>query len=167
MNPPEKYVTVKQPDGSRLCGAACCAMAVGKTLEQVLTEAPLSRWPDGQSFMELGDIVRYLARHDVLCGLIPSLFTNGKKLAEQKGKLHGPEKLIPVVYGYRGHPAFITVPSVTRQGTLHYVFWDGVHIRDPSASEPDTAELPSYRVLEVMPLVYLKDVEFPEEKVQK
>lgn len=62
MNKPETFQLVLQPPRSFVCGAAVCAMALGKTLDQVLEET------DWRKLTHLSGIAQYLAAHNVTTG---------------------------------------------------------------------------------------------------
>jgi hypothetical protein len=87
------------------CGPACLAMVLGKTLEEVVVDFPLR----GEQGLTDDDLMRYLAAHG-----IPAL-----------SSMEWPSRV----------PAILTVPSLNHPGLLHYIFWDGKQILDPSNGE--------------------------------
>lgn len=129
MKIPSQFSVVKQPPGSRVCGAACCAMAVGKSLDQILRDY------DWRELTHTTGIAKVLADHGITMGL----------------HLTGDDCLnhIRLSVDPAGHPAIVAVAGDMHPHVDHWVFWDGQQILDPN-SHP----LGEYRTLEVHYLSY-------------
>ena len=133
MIPPTEIKTVRQPPRSKLCGACVCAMATGKTLDQVLSEM------DWRRFTETGGVAEYLARHDILFGFY----------------LLGPLDITKPVQPPSGHCAMSICGVKSRLGgdRVHWVLWDGYRFHDPAGEEE------SYEIVDVFPLTYLQPMD--------
>lgn len=130
MDMPKGFQLVKQPAGSLVCGAAVCAMAVGKTLEHVLEEC------DWRELTYMGGVAAYLGRHGVSMG---TWVQNTGRFPETIELAIDPE--------YR--PAILSVRSATYEDGYHWVFWTGKEILDPSVNEQE-----EYTVCDVAFLTY-------------
>ena len=139
MKLPE-FKTVKQPELSRLCGAAVCAMATGVDLDEVLLEMSVhtTGWPS------LTHVLTFLGRRGITVGI---------NLNCGWGKTLRGDATLSFDLPLEGRPCIMVVPS-GRDDTQHYVFWDGRVVRDPDRKKPAEMPLEAYVVLEVWPLVY-------------
>lgn len=152
MLPPKEYATVKQPEGSRLCGACVVAMAIGETLEYATDRMPaLIHKGDGRPYYRTRSLYTFLARH----GVCPGMFLQPTEGDHWLGA-DMPEEM-PISFKFRNLPALVAVKSSTFPDGDHWVFWDGEQIRDPSPKVPDVAPLANYRILEWTPLVYIDE----------
>lgn len=84
------------------CGAACLAMVLGKTLDEVLSEVG-----DTSSGLDSHRLIAVLSSHGFAALEITQL----------------PRTDIPVI---------LTVPSLNHRGLLHFIVWDGKEYLDPS-----------------------------------
>ena len=150
MLPPKIFKTIKQPYGSRLCGVCVAAMAVGKGLRYTLNRIGTIKHQDGQSYARTRDMLEFLGGHGIHWGMTMAV-SDGSLLRSDR------EELIP--FRLAGWPSICTVPSQVLEGGLHYVFWDGEVIRDPSPSVGDEAPLDSYSagMVDIVPLTYLDE----------
>jgi len=145
MQPPSEFRTIKQPNGSRLCGVAVAAMAVGKGLRYVLNRINTVSWPDGLQYARTCDVLEFLGSHGIFCGLI---------CEPQRRLRSGDGMLFEMTLDSR--PCIFTVPSETFEGRFHYVFWDGQRVRDPNPTKPETTRIEDYDVVsEIIPLTYI------------
>lgn len=134
MKMPEKFIRVEQPRGSKVCGAATCAMATGKTLEEVLSEI------DWKSLSHVAGMACYLAMHGITMGF---WFGNLED---------GFDKENHFVVDPRGRPAVVAVTSNSFTNADHWVFWDGEKILDPSPFP-----VSEHEILEVHFLTYWQE----------
>jgi hypothetical protein len=132
MRRPDPFTVVKQPSLSRVCGAAVCAMAVGKTLEQVLAEK------DWRQLTHTCGIAEYLAKHGITMGL----YFNS--VDPTKGTFSAS-------VGPQGHPAILSVLSAVYDEAEHWIFWDGFKFMDSSVEQE------SYDIIETFFLHYWFD----------
>lgn len=144
MKCPTEFTTVLQPTGSKLCGACVAAMAVGKTLDQVLREM------DWRRLTRTCGVAEYLARHDVLMGVAPTWTGNADASAEEWSR---DEYSLPIKVA--GWPAVVGVKSLRYAGVAHWIFWDGAVFRDPSGVE----QIERYEVTDIYPLTYFVEAE--------
>jgi len=149
MLPPKTWKTVKQPYGSRTCGAAVAAMAVGKGIRYVLARVPERFYRDGQRWPKTRDLLGFLGNHGIHTGEI------FEAVDQTTGMQVNRSSYCEDRFLFRDRPAILTVSS--KAFCWHYVFWDGQHVRDPSPTEPDTTDLDQYGVFEVIPLVYVDE----------
>jgi hypothetical protein len=152
MLPPKEFKTVKQPEGSRLCGACVVAMAVGETLTYATDRMPaVIHKGDGRPYYRVRSIYAFLAEHGICPGLylLPTDgdYWQGSDLDDR----------IEVSFRIRGFPALVAVKSDTFPDGDHWVFWDGENVRDPSPKVPDLATLDGYRIIEWTPLTYIDE----------
>jgi hypothetical protein len=131
-----EFKTVKQPPGTSLCGAAVCAMAIGKTLDEVLAET------DWRHLSYTSGLVRYLASYGISMGWY--LMGDGTKYKPWSMGTH----CFVLEASGRSRPAIVAVKSAVYEEADHWVFWDGEAIRDPSNEQDE------YEVLEVHWLNY-------------
>jgi hypothetical protein len=131
VNKPKRYRTIKQPEGSFVCGSACAAMIVGKTLAEVLIEADWKRL----SFVT--GIAEYVARHDIILGL--GLAASPRNL----------ETAFDIEISLKDRPALIAVPGEGNWG--HWIFWDGKKLRDPAPNPKG-----NYIIEEIWPITYFE-----------
>lgn len=142
-----EFTTVKQPPKSKLCGACMAAMAVGKTLDEVLEEITLTPAKDGRPFVRTRHLLAYLGCHGIICGLTASV---------RDGYLFGDEE-VDLHLEMKGWPMVLTVPSENIKNASHYIFWDGNYIRDPDPNKPELIKLREYKPIDIMPLTYLDE----------
>lgn len=147
MKKPETFHTVKQPEGSSICGACLVAMITGLELDTVQA-GMTSTTRDGHLYYKEVEIIRFLAAHGIYVGMraIP---------------LENPlNKNTPIQFdwAFKGNPAILSVKSKVFDDGDHFVFWDGQHVRDSSwANEADTSRLEEYHILEIAPLLYTEE----------
>jgi len=139
MTPPKEFRTVKQPAGSKLCGACVCAMATNLELDELLVQE------DWRELMHTMGMARFLAKHDILMGTF----------------LKCDEESWYDYYTFRmrtdGRPAIVAVKSAVTWEHDHWVFWDGMQFRDPSVEQEE------YTVLEVYFLTYFEKADWIEQ----
>lgn len=138
MEIPKTFRLIKQPEGSLVCGAAVCAIATGKSLDEVLGDC------DWRTLTDMGGVALYLARHGITCGVW---------LEEWDGF----PKSVTTEIDPAGRPAILSVDSATYENCQHWVFWDGMKILDPSPREQE-----KYRVDRVYFLSYWNSPEYLE-----
>ena len=148
----ESRRTVKQPAGSRLCGAAVAAMATNQTLDYVVQNAR----GDAECCSRLMWMAEYLARKGVLLGTYASVsdWRTGERLT-----IEGNTNRLELKVEWRGRHSVIGVDSETVVGQLHWVFWDGEHVRDPSPESPSLRPISDYagKIVDIYPLTYILD----------
>lgn len=148
MLPPTNWKTVKQPEGSKVCGAAVAAMATGCTLiEAMAGMKPTYCQDDGACFFKTREVLTFLCKRGIYVGMICMV---------QDGKLW-PDADIKFDVNMANLCALLLVPSKVFEGKSHYVFWDGKHVRDPSPRVPETTRLEDYEVQELYPLTYIDE----------
>ena len=145
MHRPDKFITIKQPRRSKLCGVAVVAMATGKTLDYARDRL---RRKYGR---HTGGLNLYLAQHGVMMG-----FAYAYDVESPEGR----GSFLPRVYlrwDRDDHPAIIGVDSGNDPDWTHWVFWDGKVIRDPNPRTPDVRMPCEFegKVIDVWPLTYL------------
>lgn len=153
MLPPTEWKTVKQPAGSRLCGAAMVAMAVGESLKYATDRMPAEIHPeDGQPWYRTRSVLAFLGQHGICCGMylgpqngLP--YFEGCDLGDS----------VEIVVRIAGHPAIVSVKSDTFPDGEHYVFWDGANIRDPNPKMPDVTARADYLIIDWTPLIYIDE----------
>ena len=143
MERPDKFITIKQPAGSRVCAAAVAAMATGRDLGYVESQMRPSFHADGQPYYCTEELLSYLGANLIFAGLICST-------ADTMG--FDPRKAVSVVPLQR--TAIITVPSREFCDAHHYVFFDGAVVRDPLPEKPDEGDIADYICLALIPLTY-------------
>ena len=148
---PKSFKTVKQPSGSRCCGAAVAAMAVGRGLRYVLNRVPDIRHRDGQRWLRTRDLLGFLGNHGIHSGEL------GVAEDSENGMVLNRAAYLELCTSLRGRPCILSVPSGSFPGYWHYIFWDGQDVRDPSPSVGEITRLEDYRVFEAMPLVYVDE----------
>ena len=166
LKPTKTYETVKQPEGSKLCGAACMAMICGYDLPMLysaLSEMHPGRTPFNieeeleekyPHFCHLIDICSFLAHHGYMAG-IHAQASN----AENGGRMgfgDTIEILVPVRIA--DAPALVGIDSENHRGKLHWVFWDGKVVRDPNPKKPDERPLSDLdgHIYDWIPLIRLE-----------
>lgn len=133
MDIPLQFELVKQPERSKLCGIAVCAMATGKTLQQVWDEVG-----DWRKLTSIVGVATYLIQHGITMGFFVRDLPSGNLLQRLKVDLR-PD----------GHPAILMVKSASIRDGSHWVFWDGKQILDPSHRTQN-----SYEIMEAHFLTY-------------
>jgi hypothetical protein len=133
MKMPDKFERLIQPAGSPLCGTAVCAMALGKTIDEVLVET------DWRILTYISGISGYLSKYGITVGLWMDRFDGFPN--EGTVSVHPNE-----------HPAILAVKSHTYEDAEHWVFWDGKNILDPSLNHPNDES--DYDILETHFLTY-------------
>ena len=133
MLPPAKFERIVQPAGSLICGACVCAMAVGKSLDEVLQE-----W-DWRRLTRTSGVVQFLAAHGIQAGV--SIVPDGVEP-------------FSFTFDPRGRPAIMSARSNTYENGEHFIFWDGEQVLDPS---PGPIEGRQYSVFDAMFLTYIDD----------
>lgn len=133
-----QFRLVKQPLKSRLCGAAVCAIALGKSLEEVLSEV------DWRSLTHTGGIVSYLGRYCISMG-----WWIGWEQHHTNESFRG--TCLKLEGSASGRPAILAVRSAIFKDADHWVFWDGKQILDPSIEQT------TYHLLEIHFLTYWPD----------
>jgi len=162
----KKYATVKQPQGSKLCGAACMAMICGYDLEalyRVVSDSHPGREPftiDDElaekypHFCHMIDICSFLAEHGYMLGThaVAEGADDGKRMS------FGDVTEILIFVRIPGCPALVGVDSVNFPGKFHWVFWDGEYVRDPDPKQPDTRPLSDFdgKIYDWLPLIKLE-----------
>lgn len=140
MKQPEEFQLIKQPEGSMLAGACVCAMAVGKTLNQVLADydwRKLMDWCGQQSFF--GD-------HEVI--------TSEPHLLKVGAFMLSPHEMKEAVGEV---PALVGFESATFEGISGLGLWTGAKLLDPAWKEQER-----YGVLCVRYLTYMGDTNYLE-----
>ncbi len=138
---------VKQPDDSGLCMAACCAMIVGCTLEEVLANVKLTagQLPNGEPIYHLTacEANRFLASRNYTYGMIVDTWSLNGNI---------------IVDGLKSVNAILAVEDEYPE-YAHAVVWDAEEqfIRDPMEDEPQ--DLDDYRVYEWIPCTRLVEDE--------
>lgn len=143
--------TVKQPEWSGLCVAACIAMITGDELDDIVDGVKL-RWCDehGLMYVPLTECISSLAQRSYMYGLSLSV-TNTEALAETRD--------LDLSVDLDQWPAILTVASPSKKGILHCVVWDpekGV-IRDPLPDKEDTSDFDRYDIREWTPVAKIKE----------
>lgn len=152
MLPPKEWKTVKQPKGSRLCGACVVAMAVGESLSYATDRMPaLIHKGDGRPYYRTSVLYAFLGQHGVCPGLYLRVEEGSVWNGSDIGEVH------TVDFQIRKLPALVVVKSSTFPDGDHYVFWDGENIRDPNCKLPDVSQLEDYRIIEWTPLTYIDE----------
>jgi hypothetical protein len=147
MLPPKEFRTIKQPKGSKVCGACVAAMATGRTLEEVEAIVPKTPLPDGTYYYLTCDIMAYLGR----CGIYTGLVFEVNQTPPEGGIRFTCDETAASFCGY------VIVRSKVYKHAEHVVFWDGEHVRDPSWCCGETTKLSDYHVIEFIPLTYIDD----------
>lgn len=145
MRFPTEFKLVKQPPKSKLCGAAVCAMALCKTLEEVMEEI------DWRELSHTGGIAKYLGRYHISLGWWAhwqQSHTNESFLNEK----------FKITVSPKDRPAILAVTSAVFDDADHWVFWDGRKILDPSVEQE------KYTVLEIHFLTYWPDIDLEGER---
>ncbi len=124
--------TVKQPMGSRSCGAAVAAMLTNKELREVLDgrdEAALSK---------TSDLARYLLDNGWMMGT--SIIPNNKRFTTNK---------FTATVDLESTLAILSVPGREDKWS-HWVLWDGIAggVRDPNPLCGELRMISSYKVQE-------------------
>ena len=145
MLPPE-YRTVKQRLGSKLCGACVVAMATGHSLARICTFYHIDM-ASNDSYMRIRQLLGYLGECGIHAGFY---FECDNWRVDSMAPLKGE-------WNWAGMPAILTVHSRNLPGFLHYVFWDGAHVRDPDPRMPETTHLEDYVTTEILPLYYFEE----------
>lgn len=154
MLPPE-FKTVKQPLGSKVCGAATVAMAIGVTLEEAEEMMEPTHLSDGSHYYKTREVLRVLGAHGIQCGL--GIQINPK----YSDKITPDTELEFLIKLSEDYKALVVVKSETFSGKYHYVFWDGEQIRDPSPCV-NVSSLTDYDIVEIVPLIYIDETECKE-----
>ena len=143
---------VKQPVGLRLCGAAVAAMATNQSLEYVVANAR----GGAECCSRVTWMSEYLARKGVILGTFVSVpdYRTGERLT-----INGDTTLLRLDLPFRGRPAIIGCDSEAKAGQLHWVYWDGEHVRDPNPDAPDKRPLSDFagKIVDVFPLTFVVD----------
>ena len=138
MRQPETFVRIAQPPWSLVCAACCIAMAVGKTLDELLKDY------DWRELVSLKGFVRCLIDHGVHHGtsfVVPDV----KSLRSEMVRIDlDPRK-----------PAMVTVKSKVYAGGVHSVLWTGSEILDPMIT-------PAHNDYEIVDVNYLNYFDDPE-----
>jgi hypothetical protein len=132
MKPPDPFILTKQPPGSRLCGAAVCAMATAKTLEAVIAEV------DWRALTHTCGIAEYLAKNGITLGL----YFEAVRPADGE---------FSAAVDPAGRAAILAVKSAVFERGEHWILWDGRRYLDPSIEQKE------YHVLEAYFLHYWED----------
>lgn len=149
MLPLSEWKTVKQPQGSKICGAAVAAMATGKTLWETLCEMKASYCQsDGKQFYKTREVLKFIGGHGI--------FTGAVGIATDKFTLRWNE-VFTLNICLAGRQAILVVPSTVFEGKSHFVFWDGRYVRDSNPSLPDTTNIEDYEIEEIIPLTYIDE----------
>lgn len=144
------FSTVKQESMSD-CGAAVCAMAVGKDLAYAKSHMQTSEYA-GHIYYRGMEVGRFLAIHDILMGLYLTTKPPGVTIDADIG--------INFQWTLKKNPAILAVASTLGDDIQHWVFWDGEYVRDPKGTE-DTRDLEDYEVYDLFPLCYVREPDAP------
>lgn len=126
--------TIKQPPGSKSCGAAVAAMVTGKELDEVLFGK------DEMALARTSDLARYLLDNGWMMGtgIVPSTRLT-------------PDCEINATISLKDKLAILCVPSINFPGCSHWVLWDGYvgAVRDPNPLTGETRMLSSLKIEEL------------------
>lgn len=144
--------TIKQPAGSRLCGAAVAAMATNNTIAHVIENAK----GGDECCSRLLWMAAYLNRCGVLMGTFATVadYRTGERMT-----IDSASTTLALECPMKGRPAVIGVDSETKAGQLHWVYWDGESVRDPNPAAVDQRPLSDYagHIVDVYPLTFVLD----------
>ena len=148
MLQPTKWKTVKQPAGSKLCGAAVVATAVGESIVYALNRmTPVYHKSDEEGYFRTREVLQFLGSHGIVVGMAVEI---------DDGHFE-PHTSVRVDFNMRDICAILAVDSEGLPGFDHWVFWDGHNVRDPNPNMPETTDIEDYNVIEVYPLCYLDE----------
>jgi hypothetical protein len=143
---PPTFKTVKQPFGSKVCGAALAAMVVGCTLEEAQARM-MPSFHEKKRFYKTREILKFIGGHGVICGMTFSV---------DDGLLwHDAD--IKFSVNMQDIYAIVVVESSVYAGYSHYVFWDGKNVHDPNPHVEEISNLEDYVVQDVYPLTYVDE----------
>jgi len=143
MLPPDEFRTIKQPKGSKVCGAAVVAMVIGCSLETAMNNMISTPSEiDGDHFYRLREVLKIIGAHGIFCGLV--------------GFADDTFELRHLSINMQDRQAILVVKSKLYEGYQHYVFWDGEHVRD-SSSDEEVNTLDQYEICEVWPLTWIDE----------
>lgn len=130
---------IRQPANTPVCGACCFAMITGQTLYQVLNN---HLW---QEFTQYTAFNAALAPWGKMLGMIVGF---SDMISSSDILIHDE---IDVRTQLKDRPALLTVQSKSRINPtgLHFVYWDGKKILDPSGEQVN------YDILEWCPITEL------------
>lgn len=155
MKKPTQWLTIKQPEGSRLCTACVAAMAVAKPLEYATERmTPTFHEGDGKPYYRMRELFKFLGDHTISYGI---QFTPAADEFMRPSDFDGP---LEVEFDVVGMPALVAVTSEVFVNAAHYVFWDGTGFRDSSykvKEEVVPLSESTYEILEWAPLTYFDD----------
>lgn len=141
-----EFKTIKQPCGSKVCGAAVTAMAIGCSLEEAQAQMTPS-YHEGDPYYKTREVLKVLGSHGIFTGMIFSV---------ADGHLwHNAD--IKFDFKFNEIIAIVVVKSNTYEGKSHFVFWDGSCVRDPSLAVGFCTSIEEYEVEEIYPLVYIDE----------
>lgn len=146
MNIPT-FKTIKQPPGSKVCVAAVAAMAVGRTLRYAENRMKPTK-VEGGHYYKTSELLKFLGDHGIYAGAI--WWWDEPVWADK-------DTVLKLELPLAGRQAIMCAPSESFKGYYHVVFWDGQHVRDPSSTVPDTTDLETYQILEIVPLTYIEE----------
>ena len=130
---------ITQRKGSASCVACVAAMATGTNIDEFRKVVKRKRGPYSDF-----DFYWYLLYKGYTVGVG---FDNEKEPVD----FHA-DATLELSYDIRSFPAYVVVPSETRPGKIHAVYWDGRWIRDPNPEKKDKEDVANYRVLRWFPI---------------
>lgn len=149
MQMPLEYTTVRQPQGSKLCGLAVCAIATDNDFEYIFQDVqPMMVEGENPYLSSFLNIVEYLAKYGIHAGW--SLEPANADLE------YGIALDLTVELDLTAVPCVVSVASSNFIGGYHWVFWDHKKrkIRDPANYEDDLVDREAYIIDHVVPLTY-------------
>lgn len=148
-----EYKTVKQTESAD-CGAAVAAMLVDLPLTDVKRAMIATKcYEKGTEYRyyKTCEMARYLACHNMLMGIYGTSAEPNKTLQLDR------HDYIEFKWELREVPAVLCVRSENYADHDHWVLWDGRYVRDPNPEVPDLRELNEFEIVDVYPLVYVKE----------
>lgn len=146
--------TIKQPEHSALCGAACVAMITDKELSDIMPYTiefepndPFFDHYKGSRYMNLVCVIKALADFNFMAGLC-CVFPDPINFSNYPTITLTPDNLMERV-------CLLTVVS---KPAMHMVVWDPEvrRVRDPLIGRPELTPLSEYEVADVIPVTKIE-----------
>lgn len=136
---------VKQRKGSAVCVACVAAMATDTSVEEFKKFIRRKRGP----FTDY-HLYYYLLNKGYIVGV-------GLNFEEEDPADFHANSTLQLEFNIRQFSAYVIVPSETRPGKVHAVYWDGRYIRDPNPKKKDKESVADYRILQWFPITNMND----------
>jgi hypothetical protein len=138
---------IKQKKGSSYCVACVAAMATDSSVGEFRKFVGKSRGPYTDYHLYY-----YLLNKGYIVGVGLDYED------EDPGDFHA-NSTLQLEFNIRRFPAYVIVPSETRTGKEHAVYWDGRWIRDPNPKKLDKESVANYKILKWFPITNLNNVD--------